>query len=85
MAACGTKGLAVVIVANGVHAAPIGLSAAISTATSLAGTVVETLNRRCRNPRYRHDHFCRRLLSERLSSSLSGPGSMNEPTVPIPF
>ena len=40
----GTKGLAVVIVANAVQAAPIGLSAAISTATSLAGTVVGTSN-----------------------------------------
>jgi RNA polymerase sigma factor (sigma-70 family) len=40
----GTKGLAVVIVANAVQAAPSGLSAAMSTATSLAGTVVGTSN-----------------------------------------
>ena len=38
----GTRGLAIVIAANAVHATPIGLCATISTAASLAGTVVET-------------------------------------------
>ena len=52
----GASGLAVLISANAVQAAPVGLAATISAAAVLAGTAVSHFHRNCRNQNHCHDH-----------------------------
>ena len=52
----GTSGLAVLISANAVQSAPVGLAATISAAAVLAGTRRSHLNRNCRDQSHCHDH-----------------------------
>ena len=57
----GASGLVVVLSANAVQAAPVGLARTISTATALAGTT--SPHRNChRNESHCHDHTAKNSL-----------------------
>ena len=52
----GASGLAVLVSANAVQAAPVGLAATISAAAVLAGTAVSHFHPDCRHQNHCHDH-----------------------------